>query len=120
MFFTVLSETLDKIVFFPMYLNSRIPLFWASIEKLPKLSVTVCVLLSLDITVTSERYPFSSLTLPLTVLNTDALELLDWIVLKLINSFLEPFVIVFKKSVLYSLLLDITIRDALISGNFKS
>ena len=103
-----------------MYLNSRIPLFWASIEKLPKLSVIVCKLLSLEITVTSERYPFSSLTFPLMVLNLDALELLDWTVLKLTNSFLEPFAMVFKKSVLYSLLLDITIRDAFNFGNFES
>ena len=103
-----------------MYLNSRIPLFWASIEKLPKLSVTVCVLLPLDITVTSERYPFSSLTLPLMVLNSDVIDLSDWIVLKLTNSFLEAFAMVFKKSVLYSLLLDITIRDAFKFGNFES
>ena len=77
-------------------------------------------MLPLDITVTSERYPFSSLTLPLMVLNSDVIDLSDWIVFKLINSFLEPFVIVFKKSVLYSLLLDITIRGELIFGNFVS
>ena len=44
------------------------------------------------------------------VLNSDVIDLSDWIVFKLINSFLEPFVMVFKKSVLYSLLLDITIK----------
>ncbi len=107
-------------VFFPTYLNSKIPLFWALIEKLPKLSVKVCVLFPLETTVTSERYPFSSLTRPLMVLNSDDTDVLDWIVLKSINLSLEPFVIETKKSVLYSLLLDTTVSGAVIFRSFES
>ena len=54
------------------------------------------------------------------VLNSDATDVLDWIVLKSLNLSLAPFVMETKKSVLYSLLLDTTVRGAVIFRSFES
>ena len=77
------------------------------------------MLLPLEITVTSERYPFSSLTAPLTVLNSEILVLFVRWALISINDPLERLAITDKKSLLLFWLLEITVKVAEIFGSLS-